>query len=227
MGTRPLPAMVDEMDWPDDVGNFDARPFWGEATRRGMECPDDLLLERDAQWYHPPVHGCISRQEELKLLERWDDAGRLLLAAPRAADDEDRSEVFSVLKKHLPGGRRRTRQIIHRRRRNWRQLALRGLTQLAPLGPSLAGLRLGHRFAALGSGDDLDGYFHFFAVSRSKARSTPVGRVWKASRLAHLRAHGGRFPPHALLQACFWGLSMGDQDAPEAGQEALRVCCLG
>ena len=122
-------------------------PFWGEATRRAMEEPDDLLLERADQRYHPPVHGCISRHEELKLLERWDSAGRLLLAAP-----EDRAEVFAVLKKHLPGGGRRTRQIIHRRRRNWRQLALRGLTQIPPPGakPRRTSARAPSRSARVG-----------------------------------------------------------------------------
>lgn len=81
-------------------------------------------------------------------------------------------------------------------------------------------------FDLLGSMDDLRNFYHEFAVSQDRARSTPVGPTWavqdwqgsQASKDLQSRFPHRTFSPGQQVYSCFRGLSMGDHWAPTIAQ---------
>ena len=79
------------------------------------------------------VRGTTNRVEQLKLFGRWDAIGRLGLAELDEVDPRDAAEIFAVAKTPATATEEAvTRQIIHRKRRNMREAALKGHCRFMP-----------------------------------------------------------------------------------------------
>lgn len=135
-----------------------------------------MLKASEAQELFPPVKGSTRRSELLKLVSRWDGAGRLYIARRDETNELDMAEVFGILKHEATEMQMRSvRQIVHRKRRNHRVHPLGGYGRRLPHATLFNSLPLGSDFAAVGSMDDLNSFFHYFEAMEAKALSNLVG----------------------------------------------------
>ena len=121
------PGIASQFDLPEHVVDFDAVPFLSAKSARAFARPDVMLKEEEEVGVLPKVQGSTTRPELLKLAGRWDAIGRLLVVPDEEVDGRDRAEVFGVIKKEGTAADAPViRQIINRKRRNQRELGLRG-----------------------------------------------------------------------------------------------------
>ncbi|CAE7201286.1 BUB3.2 [Symbiodinium sp. CCMP2592] len=166
------------------------------------------------------VRGTATRSELLKVLKRWDDLGRLFICRGSEVNADDRCELFAVAK-----DADKDRQILHRKRRNLREKHIAGASRDLPHGVQLCQLPLEGRFVCACSVDDVKDFYHAYSATEARARSSPVGPLFRSSEVRHLKAFRdaeaqGRISKGDEVACCFQGLGMGDHAAVDIAQES-------
>ena len=218
--TQALPVVAERLSLPDRVKNFDPSPFLSPTFRHLYENPGDFLKPESEQPAPIRVRGTASRQELLKVFERWDRLDRLYICRQEDVSPLDRCEVFAVAKDSD-----RDRQILHRKRRNLRERHTVGASKDLPHGVLLCQLPLEDRYVCVCSVDDIRDFYHAYSASEARAKSSPVGPVFRASEVGHLKAfreavESGRLQKGDRVACCFRGLGMGDHAAVDIAQES-------
>ena len=166
------------------------------------------------------VRGTATRSELLKVLRRWDELGRLFICRGSDINADDRCELFAVAK-----DADKDRQILHRKRRNLRERHIAGTSRDLPHGVQLCQLPLEDRFVCACSVDDVKDFYHAYSATEARARSSPVGPLFRSSEVRHLKAFRdaevqGRISKGDEVACCFQGLGMGDHAAVDIAQES-------
>ena len=218
--TKALPVVADRLSLPDQVENFDPRPYLSEKFRTIFEDPDTLL--KTPEDMPPPIHikGTASRTELLKVFARWDQLGRLFVCKTDEVNFLDRCELFAVAKDVD-----RDRQILHRKRRNRREYHVVGESRNLPHAVLLTQLPLGRDLVCACSVDDIRDFYHAYVATEKRARSSPVGPSFRWGEVAHLKAAQAALAANRIttgdrLVCCFKGLGMGDHAAIDIAQES-------
>ena len=218
--TQALPVVADRLSLPDQVRDFDPTPFLSPLFRHIYEAPDDFLKAPEDM--PPPIRirGTATRSELLKVLARWDRLHRLYICGAADVAQEDRCELFAVGKDQA-----KDRQILHRKRRNLREKHVVGASRDLPHGVQLCQLPLEDKFVCVCSVDDVRDFYHAYAATEARARSSPVGPLFRASEVSHLKAFQealtkGRIRAGDMVACCFKGLGMGDHAAVDIAQES-------
>ncbi|CAE7841653.1 unnamed protein product [Symbiodinium microadriaticum] len=166
------------------------------------------------------IRGTATRGELLKVMQRWDQLGRLYICRGSEVSSLDRCELFAVAKDVD-----KDRQILHRKRRNLREKHVPGASKDLPHGVLLCQLPLeGDKICAC-SVDDVKDFYHAYTATEARARSSPVGPLFRSSEVAHFKAYAdavaeGRISRGEMLACCFKGLGMGDHAAVDIAQES-------
>lgn len=118
--TAAVPVVANNVAFPSELKGFDPIPFLPEHMAKAYHSPSELVgyTEGVKPRMKPPE--CVSLEQRRELLAlgfRWDLVNRLYLATPEEIHNDDRSNVFCLVK---PDGE--LRQIIDRRARNAREL---------------------------------------------------------------------------------------------------------
>ncbi|CAE7292878.1 unnamed protein product [Symbiodinium microadriaticum] len=147
-------------------------------------------------------------------------AERLSLPETVQVSDKDRCELFAVGKDEA-----KDRQILHRKRRNLREHHVAGASRDLPHGVLLCQLPLEGRRICACSVDDVKDFYHAYKASEARAKSSPVGPLFRSGEVAHLTAYQdalskGRVRPGDMVACCFKGLGMGDHAAVDIAQES-------
>ncbi|CAE7419993.1 BUB3.2 [Symbiodinium sp. KB8] len=204
----------------DTAKDFDPRPFLSPVFRHLYEKPDDFLKPSDEQGPPFPAKGTATRDQLLKVFERWDRLGRLFICKAQDVSPLDRCELFAVAK-----DAEKDRQILHRKRRNLREVHVVGASKDLPHGVLLCQLPLEDRFLCASSVDDVKDFYHAYSASEDRARSSPVGPIFRDSEVRHLASYenalrNGRIVKGDRVACCFQGLGMGDHAAVDIAQES-------
>lgn len=218
--TQALPVIAERLSLPTEVSDFDPLPYLSKRFQRIYEDPDVIL--KPPEELPPPIHvkGTATRSELLKVFSLWDNLGRLYVCKSSQVSVEDRCELFAVAKDSD-----KDRQILHRKRRNLREFHVAGASRDLPHGVLLTQLPLEDRFVCVCSVDDVKDFYHAYSASEARARSSPVGPVFRWGEVAHLQAAQvamaeGRLGKDDKLVCCFRGLGMGDHAAVDIAQES-------
>ncbi|CAE7247502.1 unnamed protein product [Symbiodinium sp. CCMP2592] len=218
--TQALPVVAERLSLPESVQDFDPLPFLSPTFRQIYEKPDDFLKDESEMPEPIRVRGTATRAELLKVMARWDALGRLFVCKGSEVSSKDRCELFAVGKDET-----KDRQILHRKRRNLRERHVAGASRDLPHGVLLCQLPLeGCRICAC-SVDDVKDFYHAYKASEARARSSPVGPLFRSGEVAHLTAYQdalakGRVHSGDMVACCFKGLGMGDHAAVDIAQES-------
>ena len=218
--TQALPLVADRLSLPEEVQDFDPLPFLSPMFQQIYENPDAFLKPEHERPDPIRVRGTATRPELLKVMARWDKLGRLFVCRGSEVSREDRCELFAVAKDEV-----RDRQILHRKRRNLRELHVVGASRDLPHGVLLCQLPLEGRRVCVCSVDDVRDFYHAYKASDARAKSSPVGPLFRSGEVAHLKAYQdavaqGRVRPGENVACCFKGLGMGDHAAVDIAQES-------
>ena len=218
--TTALPVVADRLSLPAEVKDFDPRPYLSPLFRQIYEAPDDFLLPPEDQPLAVKAKGTASRKELVRVFDRWDQLNRLHVCPAREVSSLDRCELFAVYKDDD-----KDRQILHRNKRNKRECHHQGASKDLPHAVMLCQLPLEDRFVAASSVDDVKDFYHAYAASEARARSSPVGPSFHFSEVCHLKAcqdalRDGKIRKDDMLACCFQGLGMGDHAAVDIAQES-------
>ena len=88
---------------------------------------------------------------------------------------EDRCELFAVAKDVD-----KDRQILHSKRRSLRERHIAGASRDLPHGVQLCQLLLEGRFVCACSVDDVKDFYHAYAATEARAKSSPVGPLFRS-----------------------------------------------
>ena len=218
--TKALPVKADRLSLPAEVNDFHPEMFLSKEFLAIYEDPD-LLLKRPEDMPAPMrVRGTASREELLKVFGRWDRLNRLFVCKPAEVNQLDRCELFAVAKDE-----EKDRQILHRKRRNYREYHLQGASAELPHGVLLTQLPLEHDKVCVCSVDDVKDFYHAYVATEQRARSSPVGPIFRWEEVAHLKSTqsaiaAGRLKKGDDVCCCFQGLGMGDHSAVDIAQES-------
>ena len=220
VATQALPVIAERLSLPEKLQDFDPRPFLSPVFRHLYEKPDDFLKPSDEQGPPFPAKGTATRDQLLKVFERWDRLGRLFICKAQDVSPLDRCELFAVAK-----DAEKDRQILHRKRRNLREVHVVGASKDLPHGVLLCQLPLEDRFLCASSVDDVKDFYHAYSASEDRARSSPVGPIFRDSEVRHLASYenalrNGRIVKGDRVACCFQGLGMGDHAAVDIAQES-------
>ena len=218
--TQALPVIADRLSLPEQVTDFDPRPYLSDVFRQVYENPDDFLKPEGEMPEPIRTKGTASREEFLKVMGRWDQLGRLFVCKASDVNSEDRCELFSVAK-----DQDKDRQILHRKKRNRREIHLPGASRFLPHGVLLSQLWLGDEDVCVASVDDVKDFYRAYSASESRARSSPVGPTLAVREISHLVACKDALKRKAIsyhdqVVCCFKGLGMGDHVAVDIAQES-------
>ena len=215
-----MPVVAERLSLPDSVRDFDPTPYLSPIFERLFLNPD--LFLKSAEEMPPPIkiRGTASRHELLKVFGRWDLLNRLFICKSSAVDEADRCELFAVAKDDS-----KDRQILHRKRRNLREKHVVGASRDLPHAVLLCQLPLKINQIAVCSVDDVKDFYHAYAASEARAKSSPVGPFFRFQEVSHLKACqeavlSGRISSGDKVACCFKGLGMGDHAAVDIAQES-------
>ena len=218
--TTALPVIADRLSLPAEVKDFDPCPYLSPLFRQIYETPDDFLLPPEEQPLAVKAKGTASRKELVRVFQRWDQLNRLHVCKSDEVSIHDRCELFAVFKDD-----EKDRQILHRKKRNKREHHHQGASKDLPHAVMLCQLPLEDRYVAASSVDDVKDFYHAYAASEARARSSPVGPSFHFAEISHLKAcqdalREGKIRKGDMLACCFQGLGMGDHAAVDIAQES-------
>ena len=128
-----------------------------------------------------PKGKMASRQELFQLGKRWDTIGKDRLVRADEVDERDVADIFPVLKSGRawpqPGI---DRQIIDRRRRNARERRCITGSRFMQNAAMRCDIHIPVGHALRFSADDLRNFYHVIPGKAARARSTPVGYIFRA-----------------------------------------------
>ena len=212
-GSSHLAVHADRIKWRY-APSFDPCPYLDPVLRSAYTEPE-LLRRSPGDWPAlPPARVHCSRQELLKLAQKWDDLGSLVITPVSELDWDEAVGLFSVGKSAT-----HDRLIVNPVVSNSRSFTISRFSKSLAPGSLLTLLHLqpdlGFRFCA----DDLSDYYYSFQVSRSRAKKNSIRCKFEPAELLHLRAAQGldMVGPQALSLNT---MAMGDSLAVEVGQAA-------
>ena len=220
--TSAKPVHADRVKW-ENPPSFDARDFLEPFTRAAFDDPGTLRKDPN-EWpkaYPGKMH--ITREEMLKLINRWDDLGACCLIDAASKDFREAVGIFCVDKDEFFD-----RLIINPKTINSRMHSIAVSTkELAPgsmLG--LLSLREGEVFRF--SADDLTDFYYTFRVSKARSHRNAFRMKFSSQELQHLKCFDEGLRNKDIL-VCLSTLAMGDSLAVEIAQQShsnvLKVFC--
>jgi hypothetical protein len=176
--------------FPSEIHDFDPTPFLRPVFKQVFLDPDSVLLPASRR--PPPINvkGSATREELIKLFDRWDAVHRIYICHRDQVAERDVSEVFAVAR-----GDGQQRQIIHRKRRSRREQKQSGTSKDLPHIVLFCSLPLGKKYICIGSFNDLEDFYHNFICTDGRAKTTPVGGFYNAGELRHLEAYQAGLVP--------------------------------
>ena len=208
------PVVADRIKW-NHSPSFDPRPFLTDPiVKTAFENPDSLRLP-EALWVKRPqgkVH--CSRQEVLKLAEKWDAKGACKLFPCSEVPPDEAVGIFSVTKDQDWDRLVLNPVVINGRMRHYSNYT----KSLAP-GCMIGLIQLGSEQVVRISADDLAEMYYTFQVPENRARRNCLRMRFSRSEIQHLSC----FDPQRHNSECYVALSalaMGDNLAVEIAQQA-------
>ena len=208
-----LPVVADRIKWKHGP-TFDPSPYLDPLLARAVAEPA-LLRRPSSEWPAlPPARVHCSKQELLKLGEKWDRLGSVVLRSASEVDWDEAVGLFSVAKSAA-----HDRLIVNPVVSNSRShtisrfscsLAPGSLLTLLSLAPGV-----GFRFSA----DDLSDYYYSFRVSPQRAFKNSIRCAFEPLEVSHFRAAEG-IPLSGPQIFSLNTMAMGDSLAVEVGQAA-------
>lgn len=203
--------------------SFDPREFLNPLMKCAYEDPECLRLSPE-NW--PPSRGAkmhCSKDEFLRLVERWDTLGACSLMKASDKDFDEAVGIFCV-----PKDSKHDRLIINPKTINSRMMSISESTkELAP-GSMLGLLHLEPGMMYRFSADDLTDFYYTFQVGEKRATRNAFRMRFKSSELSHLQCYDSSLDGQDIL-VCLKTLAMGDSLAVEIAQQShgnvLRHLC--
>ena len=221
--TGALPVIADRVKW-NSPPSFHASEFLEDPLLRAAFDDPDVLRKPISMWPKTQTGRMhCSKDEFLKLAQRWDDLGACSLLPLKDKNFSEAVGIFCV-----PKDGSHDRLIVNPKTINSRMFSLSNSTKdLAP-GCMLGLLHLNPGEAWRFSADDLTDYYYTFHVSGLRARRNAFRMVFESSELSHFKSWDSSM--HGLpLLVCLKTLAMGDSLAVEIAQQAhtnvLRKLC--
>ena len=211
VGSKPVAA--DRVKW-ENPPSFDATPYLDGLVRSAFEDPEVLRLPPHHWPSSKPARVHCSRQELLKLVERWDRLGACCVIDSSTKDLDEAVGLFCVPKDDV-----HDRLIINPKTINGRMCSVSHATKdLAP-GSMLSLLSLEPGFAYRFNADDLTDFYYTFCVSHRRASRNALRMEFSWDELKHLSCVDSSFQGQRLL-VCLKTLAMGDSLAVEIAQQS-------
>ena len=193
---------------------FDPRPFLDKRGREVFEHPLQTCLDADSfDGPVPLVKMHCSRESKVKLFELLDKSNRLSLHTSVDVRPNFCSGMFSVLK-----SLDRDRLIMDSRPPNCLEVPLQRWIRSLASGESLVQICLGDKEVIRCSGNDVQDYYHMFAVSEERCRRNILVGPLDPSELRHLRCYRSEFDEATAVWGALATLAMGDSHAVEVAQ---------
>ena len=220
-GSRPVVA--ERVKW-EHKPSFDAAPFLSNPLIRAAYLDPEVLRKPASEWDHfPPGKVFCSKEELLKLTERWDSLGACTLVPAEAKNMDEAVGLFCV-----PKDDKFDRLIINPKVINGRMFSISDFTKSLAPGCMLGLLHLDDDEVYRFSADDLSDFYYTFRVSEARAFRNCIRHVFAAHELSHLRCFDP-CTPHTHFLVALKTLAMGDSLAVEIAQQAhynvLRYFC--
>ena len=202
--------------------SFHAAEFLGPVVKEAFLDPEVLRLPADQWPPSKPAKMHVSRQEFLKLVERWDQLGACRLFDADCKDFDEAVGIFCVDK-----DTEYDRLIINPKTINSRMASVSEATRdLAP-GSMLSLLSLGSDECFRFSADDLTDFYYTFHVSDKRCRRNIFRMKLYDHEVKHLSCYDSSLQGRSILVGLAT-LAMGDSLAVEIAQQShcavLRVC---
>lgn len=220
--TSAKPVHADRVKW-ENPPSFEAREFLEPLTRAAFDDPETLRKDPKDWPSVPPGKMHITREEMLKLINRWDALGACRLIDASTKDFREAVGIFCVDKDEFFD-----RLIINPKTINSRMHSIAVSTkELAP-GSMLGLLSLSHDEIFRFSADDLTDFYYTFKVSAARSRRNAFRMKFRADELCHLKCFEPSLHDKEIL-VCLSTLAMGDSLAVEIAQQShanvLKVFC--
>ena len=218
-GAKPVESA--RVKW-DHAPSFHADEFLGPLVKQAFQDPEVLRLPESLWPESKPAKMHTTREEFLKLVNRWDALGACRLFDACSKDFGEAVGIFCVDKDH-----QFDRLIINPKTINGRMASISDATKdLAP-GAMLSLLSLEDHECFRFSADDLTDYYYTFHVSDQRCRRNIFRMKFQDFELEHLQC----FDPSLKGKTILVGLAtlaMGDSLAVEVAQQShaavLRIC---
>ncbi len=220
--TSAKPVHADRVKW-ENPPSFEARDFLEPLTRAAFDDPETLRKDPN-EWPRAfPGKMHITREEMLKLIDRWDALGACRLIDAASKDYREAVGIFCVDK-----GKFYDRLIINPKTINSRMHSIAVSTkELAP-GSMLGLLSLGPGEVFRFNADDLTDFYYTFRVSEARSRRNAFRMKFQSQELCHLTCYDDSMKDKEIL-VCLSTLAMGDSLAVEIAQQShcnvLKVFC--
>ena len=216
---KALPVVAERLSLPLKVSDFDPTPFLSFWFKEVFEHSVSYLKSPEDIPGPIRIKGTASREELLRVFDKWDKLGRLFICRADEVSKEDRCEIFAVAK-----DAEKDRQILYRKRRNKREIYLTGALKDLPHGVLLTQLPLGRDKVCVSSVNDVKDFYHTYVAIEERARSSLVGPEFRWGEVAYLYVvvaarEAGRVAKGDQVVCCFKGLGMGDYVVVDIAQE--------
>ena len=184
-----LPLKADRIKLPEEPPSVDISKWLGPDLWMAFVEPRSLrsLPARPVACARPRPRRL--GREEKAVLQKWDKAGRLLLAGA-ALDPLHRFSTLEALRKDA----HTDRQIVDRRGPNGEEDRVAGPSRTIPSPADLVDLECGLEEKFLAAGSDLKHYYHYVLVTPERALTNPIGKPMTPADSAAL-GFGSNGPP--------------------------------
>ena len=195
--------------------SFDPVPFLPDPIVRAAFQNPEVLRKPAAEWPSRPralVH--CSRQELLKLAEKWDALGSCTMVRCEQIQPDEPVGLFAV-----PKDETYDRLIVNPTVINSRQYSYSNYTKTLAPGALIGLLRLDNSENLVISTDDLSEFYYTFRVTPERASRNAIGIPFKGHELQHLLCYKPELQDQDVF-LCLATLAMGDGLAVEIAQQS-------
>ena len=208
------PIIADRIKW-EHSPSFDPRPFLTDpVVKRAFEDPNSLGLHTSLWTKQPSGKIHCSRNEVLKLAEKWDAVGALRIFQSDEIDHSEAVGAFAVGK-----DQDHDRLILNPVVINGRMKHYSNYTKTLAPGSLICLVQLQDSEVVRISADDLSEMYYTFKVPDCRARRNALRMKFDSKELQHFRCFDARFHGKTCYLA-LGALAMGDSLAVEIAQQA-------
>jgi len=194
---------------------FDPKPYLSDPIVHAAFQDPEVLRKPAGDWPQRPrarVH--CSREELLRLAEKWDKLGACMLIPTNEIRADEAVGLFAV-----PKDQDHDRLIINPTVINSRMYNANTFTKTIAPGHLVGMIRLRPDEDLRISSDDLCEFYYTFQVTRSRAARNAIGVSFVGSELSHLQCYNPRLHQESVY-ICLATLAMGDGLAVEIAQQS-------
>lgn len=195
--------------------SFDPKPYLSDPIVHAAFQDPEVLRKPVGDWPQRPrarVH--CSREEVLRLAEKWDKLGACMLIPTNEIRADEAVGLFAV-----PKDQDHDRLIINPTVINSRMYNANTFTKTIAPGHLVGMIRLRPDEDLRISSDDLCEFYYTFKVSRSRAARNAIGVSFVGSELSHLQCYNPQLHQESVY-ICLATLAMGDGLAVEIAQQS-------